>query len=240
MKTRANVSILLAASLATGCQSIQSESLRSLIEREDGQIQQARKNMSLLNEATSARIGYWQSAVAALDMALSNLRRIEAQDALISGSQRSFTTKTGADANAVGYLIGEVYLAEQAGLDSQVKQQFDDDAEALKRAASAIIASWEAINKAHIQLVSYSKQTGFSSVDTGLLASLAGEIPGAEETLQSVLADGKKVNDALQTAGATSLVGPVQTSGAQSAFQSLIGVLTNIGATPSTQPSVAH
>lgn len=232
-----NSAITALVCLCGGCQSIQSEAVQKLIERESGKISEANVNVDKIVTATDDRISNLKNAVKALDAAMVNLRRIEAEHALVFSSNQNVTTKKGADAHAVGYLIATIFLAEESGLDAQVKQQFEDDQSALKQAATGLKSSWATLATSHKQLEEYSKKTILSNADPEFIAAVTSEIPGASDKLASVLAEGKKVNEALKTAASASPVGGSQISGAQTAVQDVIDVLTKATAKPTTQPS---
>lgn len=236
MKYSMSLMLFLVLSAAGGCQAIQSSAVQKLIDQEGVKIKEANANIETIDNDTQTRVKKLSSAVTALDDAMVNLRKIEAEHALVFSSHQNVTTKTGADAHTVGYLIGIIFLAEESGLDAQTKQQFAEDQDALTSTAAALKTSWAQIEKSHGQIADYSKKTIFASVDPILIGEVASEIPGASDKLATVLANGKKVNDALKTAASVSPIGGSQISGAQSAVEDVIDVLTKAAAKPATQP----
>jgi len=195
---------LITLLILSGCSflssSIQSESVRKLIDKEGEKIQTARGMAKKFKAETASRNKTVKKALDDLSRSQANLQTFESIHAFVFSSNQNITTKKGVDAHAVTYLIGKIYLEEHAGLEKRVLDQFEEDFEALVMLADRIDKSWESLHKLHTQIAEYSKKSAVASVDPELLAAITEHVPGSPEKIESILKNSRRVNEALEEA----------------------------------------
>src|SRR5262249_60126296 len=74
---------------------------------------------------TDERVKALKKAQADLDLALKQQQASEHVHALIFSANQNLSTKSGVDAHAVAYMIGQIYLSEHIGLEQKVRDQFE-------------------------------------------------------------------------------------------------------------------
>ncbi len=138
--------LLVCPIVLTGCQThaIQSDAVRSLIDIEGQKITTAQTNMNAAAAGTASWIENEKSAVSSLNKAMELVNDMEATHSLIFSSNQNVDTKIGADAQAVAYLIGKIYLSDN-GLSQTVLDQFDRDYATLALISNQLKASWQSI-----------------------------------------------------------------------------------------------
>jgi hypothetical protein len=152
--------------------------------------------------------------------------------ALIFSANKNIASKQRVDAHSATYMIGMLYLSEQAGLEKAVDDQFLADITALQSQAVRIQQSWASLKTLHQKVADFAAKSSFASVDPDFIAALGAEIPGASAELDAVLTDSQTLNDMLKTA-----LGFVPVKGAnlgtpQSQLNELINLLERVKASP--------
>ena len=217
-----------------GCSSIHSGAVRSLIAKEGEKLAGATKAADGFVSATKSRTDAMTNALASLNEAMKQQNTSEMIHALVFSANQNLTSKQGVDAHAATYLIGKLYLSEQAGLEEAVNAQFLADITALQQQTEKIRLSWIALTNLHQKVAAFAARSSFASVDPDFIAALAGEIPGASSDLDTVLKDSQQVNDALKAALG---FGPFKQSGVQlpqSQMNDLLDLLERVKASPKT------
>ena len=211
--------------LATGCSPIQSTSVGSLIIKESEKITEATEaSKDFVNKSQQA-IVQWQKSVSDIDKALQILRTEESKHALIFKSSQNLSTKTGVDAHAATYLIGELYLNDTSGLERTVKDQFERDFEALKALSQKIEDSWKSLGALQSKVKAYSEATFVAGLDRALIDAVVTEATGDTEGIEPVLKNAKKVNKILEQASGVGGLNRIGVVPAQSFTQDLIKLL---------------
>jgi|GEM_PF-855075 hypothetical protein len=224
--------LLLPALLACGCSSIHSQAVRSLISKEGEKLALADQAAATLVQTTGKRVEAMSNAVSSLDVSMKQLETAEMVNALIFSANQNIDSKQNTDAHAVAYMIGKLYLTEQAGLQKEVSDQFAQDMTALQQQAVRIQQSWASLTNLNGQIQAFANKSSFASVDADFIAAVAGEIPGASTEVESVLQNSQEVNAALKAA--LGLV-PIKSSGVeqtQAQFSDLINLLERVKASP--------
>jgi len=183
-----------------GCSSIHSDAVRDLIKREGVKIDAAQTNIDLFQRQTAERIKFMKAALKDMNERMKQVRASEAKHQLIFSSYQNITSKKGADASAVAYLIGKIYLADHDGLDRKVMDQFDEDFCALEEAAQRLAQSWKSLGSLHHQIKSYANKSALASLDPAFIAAVVEQVPAASKSLNEVLDHSRTVNDALDEA----------------------------------------
>lgn len=194
----------------TGCASIHSEAVRTLIEIEHKKVSDTKVKAKAFREQTDARVSSLETAVDRFDSSLQNLKKEEAKHALVFSSNQNLSTKRGVDAHAVAYLIGRIYVSDQLGLEQQVKDQFTADFAALKKLSKDIDESWTAIEELQGKVLEYSKRSGIASIDPEFVKAVLEEASIDTSSLDEVIKRSKKVNVVLKESFGTT--GGQQTS----------------------------
>jgi hypothetical protein len=190
---------ILAAS--TGCHSIYSKSVRTLIEREGEKIDAAQANIQAFKSGTDQRVQAIDTAVDDLDAALVQLRGDEAAQAMIYSANGDVANKTGVDAQALGYMVAKAYLDEHAGFEQAVKDQFAADSKAMQEVASKLASSWAALAEQQKLIADYAARSGVASIDPAVLGAAIAESKSAAELADSTLKRGREVEKALDGLG---------------------------------------
>jgi hypothetical protein len=211
-----------------GCSSIQSKSVRTLIDLETGRIGEASKNAEEFIQATNQATGAWKTSVKALDESLENQKKIESAHSLVFSANQNIVTKTGVDAQAAGYLIGGIYLADRSGLEQAVLDQFEQDFKALKKLAEQINKSWGALKKTQNEVRTFANQSFVATVDADLAKALVVEFARDSEMIDDTLRRSRQVNEALKKAPGLGLLEKEDSGRAQTAVQDLLNLLANI------------
>jgi hypothetical protein len=219
--------LLLIFSLG-GCSSIQSKSVRTLIDIEAERIAAAGKNSEELIPATHRATDAWEKSIRALDRSLESQKRIESAHGLIFSANQNIAAKTGADAAAAGYLVGEIYLAERTGLEQAVLDQFDQDFKALKKLAEQINKSWAALKKTQNEVRAFASRSSLAAVDADLARALVVEFAVDSEAIDTALRRSRQVNDALKKAQGLGLAGKTDSGRAPAALQDFIRLLSSV------------
>lgn len=189
-----------------GCASIQSKSVRTLIDVETEKIGVASKNAKEFIKATDDAIDKWKTSIKALDAALENQKKIESVHSLVFSANQNIVTKTGVDAHAAGYLIGEIYLADRMGLEQVVSDQFKQDFEGMRKLGKQINESWEALKQAQNQVSTFANKSFIATVDANLAKALVVEFGGDSEMIDDILRRSRQVNEALRKASGLGLL----------------------------------
>src|SRR5262245_57051376 len=201
---------LAAAALMTtaACSADHSDAVRQLIAVEGEKIDGATAETKKFRDATKQRVDALKTAQANLDKSLKQLQASEHVHALIFSSNQNLTTKSGIDAHAVTYMIGQIYLSDHIGLEKKVRDQFEEDYRTLTTLADHLDTSWQSIQKLHEEVEAFAKKSALASVDAALLKAVAEQVPGASQQLDAALKQARKVNEILDRAlGARSLGG---------------------------------
>jgi hypothetical protein len=207
------VGLLLALSLASsGCSSIHSSAVRKLIDKQGQKLAEAAQNSKDFVTAAGEQAQNLRKVEAELDLALQELRTEEQVHSVIFSANQNLQGKQGVDAHAAAYLIGMIYLADHMGLEKTVRDQFASDFAALGAQSQRVADSWEALGKLQEALADYAKKSGLAAVDPDFIAGVLGQIPHAFDELETVLKDGRKVNEAIEKAMQE---GPLQSTAAQ-------------------------
>ena len=215
-----------------GCSSIHSKAVKSLIAVEGTKLEAANQSAAKLMSSTKGRTDAMKSALSSLDDALKKQNTSELVHALIFSSNQNIDSKRGSDAHAVTYLIGKLYLEEQAGLQKQVNDQFLADISGLEQQAVRIQQSWASLKDLHAKVEAFANKSGFASIDPDFVAALATEIPGASAEIETVLNDSQKVNQALEAALNLPQLKGTRVEQARSSLGDLIDLLERVKATP--------
>jgi hypothetical protein len=211
-----------------GCSSIQSQSVRTLINLETERIGVASKNSEEFIQATKQATDAWKESVKALDASLENQKKIESVHSLVFSANQNLAAKTGVDAQAAAYLIGGIYLADRAGLEQAVLDQFEQDFAALKKLAEQINKSWGALKKTQNEVRAFANRSFLATVDEDLARALVVEFAVDSETIDSALRRSRQVNDALKKAQGLGLVEKQDSGRASTALQDLINLLSSV------------
>ena len=226
------VLVLMTLLILSGCfflsSSIQSESVRKLIDKEGKKIQTARGMAKKFKAETASRKKTVKKALDDLTRSQANLQTFESIHALVFSSNQNITTKKGVDAHATTYLIGKIYLEEHAGLEKRVLDQFEEDLEALLMLADRIDKSWESFHKLHTQIAEYAKKSAVASVDPELLAAVIEHVPGSPEKIESILKNSRRVNEALEEALGSGLLRESKLEQLRSVTSDLIDLLERV------------
>ena len=187
--------LLTAATLAlSGCSSIHSHAVRKLIDTESVKVQAANTAANKFTDETKTRAANLQSALAALDTALSQMQASEHIHAIIFSASQNLESKKGIDAYAAAYLIATTYLAQQAGLEQAVRDQFTKDISALNDQAQRIAASWKSLAALQGKVQDYANQSGLSALDADAIGAVIAQIPGASQEFDKVLKESEQVS----------------------------------------------
>ena len=187
-----------AAALALcGCSSIHSQAVRKLIKTESAKIQAANAAATKFTSDTKERAAALQSALKALDTALSQVQAAEHVHAIVFNANQNLESKKGVDAHAAAYLIATTYLAQQAGLEQAVRDQLTKDIAALNDHAKRIADSWQSLADLQAKVQEYADKSGLADVDANAIAAVIAQIPGGSQEFAKVLQESQKVSAAL-------------------------------------------
>jgi hypothetical protein len=211
-----------------GCASIQSRAVRTLIDVETEKVGQAGKNSEDFVKASDRAIDNWKESVEALSSALQKQRAVESVHSLVFSANRDIETKTGIEAHAATYLIGELYLAERMGLEQAVLDQFNEDYQALKKLAKQIRESWKALAKTQKEVAAFADGTFLRTLDPDFARALIVEFGGDPESIDDVLVRSRQVNEALKKASGSGLLGGSDSSRPQTVTGEVINLLERI------------
>ncbi|HTL54682.1 MAG TPA: hypothetical protein VL361_03350 [Candidatus Limnocylindrales bacterium] len=226
--------ILLLLLPALGCSSIHSKAVRSLVAKEGEKLASSNKAADAFVSASQSKADAMMHALASLDSAIKKQNTSEMVHTLIFSANQNLHSKQGVDAHAATYLVGRLYLAEQAGLEKAVNDQFLADIAALQQQAQKIRQSWAALANLHQKVADFAQKSALASVDADFLAALAGEIPGASAELDKVLNDSQQLNNALKAALSFGGLNQAGTQLPQSQINDLLDLLERIKASPQT------
>ena len=226
--------LLLFLIATAGCSSIHSSAVRSLIAKEGEKLADATKAADGFISVVKSKSDGMTNALASLSQAMKQQNTSEMVHALVFAANQNLASKQGVDAHAAAYMIGKLYLSEQAGLNKAVSDQFLADITALQQQAEKIRQSWIALTNLHQKITNFAARSSLASVDPDFIAALAGEIPGASSELDTVLKDSQQVNDGLKAALS---FGPLKQSGVQLPqlqMDDLLNLLERVKASPKT------
>jgi hypothetical protein len=198
--------LILLPSCLLGCSSIQSDTVRTLIEVEAQKISEAKKNSAAFVEATDKAVDTWQNSVKELSKSFQNQRTVDSKHSKVFSSNQNIETKTGVDAHAATYLIGQLYLTDRMGLEQAVLDQFAEDHRALKKLAQQVNDSWTALEKTQKEIAAFSQRTFITTVDANLVRALVMEVGEDSEAIDKILTRSKQVNDAIKKASGLGLL----------------------------------
>ena len=210
-----------------GCSSIQSKSVRTLIDLETERIGAATKNAEEFIQATNQATDAWKTSVKALNESLENQKKIESAHSLVFSANQNIATKTGVDAHAAAYLIGGIYLAARLGLEQAVLDLFEQDFKALKKLAEQINKSWGALKKTQNEVRIFANQSFVATVDADLAKALVVEFAGDSEMIDDTLRRSRQVNEALKKAPGLGLLERQDGGPAQTGIRDLLNLLAN-------------
>ena len=211
-----------------GCTSISSQAVHTLIGIETEKISQASTNAEEFVKSTDLAINAWKESVESLNAALQNQKKVESVHSLIFSSNQNLATKTGVDAQAAGYLIGQLYLAERMGFEQAVLDQFNEDFAALKKLAMQINNSWKALQITHKEVNAFSERSFWATMDASLMRSLIVEFGGDTEEIDLVLTRSRQVNATLKKASNLGLMGGQDSRRLQTGMGDIVDVLERI------------
>lgn len=221
---------LAAAALLTtaACSAVHSDAVRELIVIEGSKIDGATAEMKKFRTATQQRVAALKKGQADLDKSLKQLQASEHVHALIFSSNQNLTTKLGVDAHAVTYMIGQIYLSEHIGLEKKVRDQFEEDYRTLAALADRLDTSWQSIKKLHDEVDAFAKKSALATVDAALVKAVAEQVPGASPQLDSALKQARRVNEVLDKALSTRVLGGDTVQPVRSVTQDLIDLLERV------------
>lgn len=217
-----------ALTTTTACSAVHSDSVRELIALEGQKINGATAEMKTFRAATEQRVKDLKKAQADLDRALKQQQASEHVHALIFSSNQNLTTKSGIDAHAVTYMIGQIYLSDHIGLEKKVLDQFEADYRTLTTLADRLDTSWQSIQKLHEELEAFAKKSALASVDAALLKAVAEQVPGASQQLDAALKQARKVNEILDKALGAQSLGGEKGEQVRSVTQDLIDLMERV------------
>jgi hypothetical protein len=195
-RASAGFALAVAAVMTTAaCSAVHSDAVRELITLEGQKITGATTEMKKFRAETDERVKALRAAQASLDTALRQQQASEHVHALIFSSNQNLSTKSGVDAHAVTYMIGQIYLSEHIGLEKKVRDQFEEDYRTLTTLTERLATSWQSIQKLHGEVEAFAKKSALASVDAGLLKAVAEQAPGASQQLDAALKQARRVND---------------------------------------------
>jgi len=192
--------IVCIASTCSGCVSIRSDAVRSLIDKQSEKIEEAKKNSQAFVSQTDSRVAAYQNGVKDLNDSLIHLRRQESVYALVFSSNQNVATKRSIDALAVTYQAGVLYMATDGGLQQAVLDQFNADFLALGDLSKKVAASWASLGELQSQVNAYSKQSGIASVDPAFVTALLKQTRTNTDQLDNVIQQSKTLNETLKAA----------------------------------------
>ncbi len=200
------IAALVMVSASPGCSAVHSDAVRDLIKREGEKIDAAQTNIALFQKETEDRIGFLEKAVKDLNERFKLRQQSEAVHAFVFSSYQNVSTKKGQDAYAVSYLMGKIYLAEQAGLEKRVRDQFDEDFCALREAASRLNDSWKSLAVLHNQIKRYANKSALASLDPEFVGAIVEQVPRGSAGISTVLEHSTTLNNALEEAATFSFL----------------------------------
>ena len=209
-------SALFVCASVLGCTSVP-KSVKSLIDVEAKTAAAAKSAAGRLQGVVQSQATDFDAAFNQLDLSMQSVQTEEAKYAFVFSSNQNLDTKTRIDAAAAAYLIAKIYLTQQDGLSSEVKTQYATSKGALVELSKELEASWTHIARLQQQLKDYSERSAIANVDEEFAEALAGRIPGANDKLDEILAQSKKLKQALDQGATLHLdqlrgVGQVQTA----------------------------
>jgi len=209
--------------------------VKGLVKLQTDKADQTVKDSDKLTSDAQAKAAAFASAVTALDEAMQAVQAEEAKYALLFSANQNLDTKSGVDATAAAYLVAEIYLAEQAGLSSEVKQQFNDSEAALQEIAKSWKTSWLDIQKTQKLLHDYAEGSAIKAIDEEFIKAVADQVPGSSERLDAVLSRMKELRKALDQASNSGL-GKVRAVGqVRSATGELVDLLDAVSTSKPTK-----
>jgi hypothetical protein len=228
---RASAGLALAVAALTttaACSAVHSDAVRELIALEGQKITGATTEMKSFRAETDRRVKALQEAQANLDTAFKQQQASEHVHALIFSSNQNLSTKSGVDAHAVTYMIGQIYLSEHIGLEKKVRDQFDEDYRTLTTLAERLDTSWRSIQMLHGEVEAFAKKTALASVDAALLKAVAEQAPGASQQLDAALKQARKVNEVLDKVLGSRVLGGEKAEQVRSVTQDLIDLVERV------------
>jgi hypothetical protein len=223
---------IVALALTTGCASIQSEAVRDLITTQGKHISAAKGEASAFVDETRKRTASYRNSLASMDEAFKAVQANEARQALIFSSNQNVSTKTGVDANAAAYMIAALYFADYAGLQKEVKDQFEVDFKALEDLSGRIRGSWTSLEKLHAEIEKYSKQSAIASVDPAFISALLQQTRIDSQDIDRVINASKHVNDVLSKASQIRVTQGQTLDRSEKTLNDLIDLLDRVKKTP--------
>jgi hypothetical protein len=224
--------LLLPALLTCGCSAVHSTAVRTLIRKEGEKLVAANQAAANFTHSTGLRAEALGHAVSDLNGALKKQQTSELVHALIFSANQNVGSKQGVDAHAVAYMVGQLYLTEQAGLEKKVNDQFTQDIAALGQQAQRIQRSWAALASLQEKIQGFANQSGFASVDANFIAAIADEIPGASAEVDTVLKNAQSVNNDLKLALGLGAIKTPGTDRVQTQISDVIDLLDRVKAGP--------
>lgn len=222
--------VVAAAVLMTtaACSAVHSDGVRELITLEGEKITGATAAMKGFRTETDERVKALKKAQADLDLALKQQQASEHVHALIFSSNQNLSTKSGVDAHAVAYMIGQIYLSEHIGLEQKVRDQFETDYGTLAALADRLDTSWQSIKQLHDQVDAFAKKSALASVDAAFVKAVADQVPGANPQIDAALKQARRVNDVLDKALSGRTLGGETGQQVRSVTQDLLDLLQRV------------
>ena len=217
---------------SSGCSSIHSTAVRSLIAVQTSKIDAGNDSAAKLIKTMQARAQAMTNSLEALNEAMKQQNTSEMIHALVFSANQNVSAKTGVDAHAVTYLIGKLYLDEQAGLQKEINDQFLADIAAMEQQATVIQKSWASLKELNGQVEAFSKKSAFASIDPDFIKAVAAEIPDASSEIQTVLKDSQQANRALDTLLQVPQLNTPGLEQTQGGLNDLIDLLQKVKASP--------
>jgi hypothetical protein len=218
--------------IGSGCASIQSESVRGLIDFQGKHIRSASDKADDLTKQTKERTDNYRSAVKDLNQALRSVQQDEAKQTLIFSANQNISTKTGVDANAAAYVVAALYFAEYAGLQKEVTDQFESDFKALESLAVKVKQSWVSLLALHVEIENYAKQSGLAGVDPNFISALLNQTKIDSEDIDRVIKSSKQVNALLSKASQLKVLSSDAADRDKKVINDVIDLLDRIKKTP--------
>src|SRR5262245_26822112 len=101
-----------ALTMTAACSAVHSDAVRELLALEGQKINGATAEIKTFRAATEQRVEDLKKGQADLDRALKQQQASEHVHALIFSSNQNLTTKSGIDAHAVTYMIGQIVIVQ--------------------------------------------------------------------------------------------------------------------------------
>ncbi|HYQ44456.1 MAG TPA: hypothetical protein VER11_20880 [Polyangiaceae bacterium] len=227
--------VALTVGLALNACASVSSPVKNLVQLQADKADQTVKDADKLLDDAKAKAEAFNDALTALDEAMQAVQAEEAKYALVFSANQNLESKSGVDATAAAYLIAQIYLAEQAGLSGNVKQQFSESGSALQEIARNWKASWLGIQKTQKLLHDYSEKSAVSAIDADFVAAVASQVPGSNERVDAILSRMKELRKVLDQASDSALGKGKAVAQTRSATGELVDLLDAISKSKPTK-----